>query len=60
MGFGYFSPGQYLFKKGDSGEYFYIVLHGKVDLFLTNPLIKKLQGEIEILEQKVKLANEEI
>jgi len=60
MGFAFFSPGQYLFKKGDSGEYFYIVLHGQVDLYLTNPQIKKLQGEIETLEHKIKLSNDEI
>ena len=60
MGFAFFSPGQYLFKKGDLGEYFYIVLHGQVDLYLTNPQIKKIQVEIETLEQKIKLANDEI
>lgn len=38
-----FEPKQVIFRTGDAGDCFYIVLHGEVELYLTNPAIKPLK-----------------
>lgn len=32
MGFAAFAPGEVIFKQGDSGDHFYIILSGAVDV----------------------------
>ena len=50
MGFCFYRTGQVLFRKGDYGDYFYVVLKGKIALYLTNPLLKKLYHELDTLQ----------
>lgn len=38
-----FDPKQTIFKAGEAGDCFYIVLHGEVELWLANPAIKPLK-----------------
>ena len=37
-----FIANKVLFRTGDIGDYFYIVLHGKIDLYIPNPAVKRL------------------
>ena len=34
MGFGYFGKDKKVFSYGDPGEYFYIILHGKIKVMI--------------------------
>jgi CRP-like cAMP-binding protein len=51
MGFTYFSQGATVFKKGEKGDYFFIVVYGQIDLFLPNPQIKPIYKEIEQIKK---------
>lgn len=46
-----FTKDETLFRTGDEGDYFYIVLEGKIDLHLPNPVFKKCQLEIATLDR---------
>lgn len=46
-----FKKDEVLFKFGDDGDYFYIILSGQIDLYLPNPLVKKLNQEINSIER---------
>jgi CRP-like cAMP-binding protein len=39
-----------LFKHGDEGDKFYIILKGKVSISIPNPLIKKWKEKYELME----------
>ena len=46
-----YQKGDRIFKHGDDGDYFYIVMSGQVDLYLPNPDVKKLKLEIQTVER---------
>lgn len=35
-----------MFNKGDEADNFYVMLHGSVELYMSNPSIKKLFSEM--------------
>lgn len=37
--------GEFVFKQGDYGDRFYIILHGKVQVLINNPNLKKGQAK---------------
>ena len=42
-----------IFNIGDVGDYFYILVHGRVQLFLPNPAIQGVQRQITNLNIEV-------
>lgn len=44
-----FKKDEVLFKRGDRGDYFYILLTGQVDVFLPNPEVKQDQIDLQDL-----------
>jgi len=50
-----FSPGESLFREGESGDTMYVVLEGSVDLLVNGKVVEKLEpggvlGEMALLE----------
>lgn len=60
MGFCYCKQGEVLFKKGDEANYFYVLLGGKVDQFVTNPTFKKLKTEIDEVKNLIDINKNEL
>lgn len=48
-----FNRGDVLFRKGDQGNHFYIVLAGSIDIFFSNPELKIINGEIYDLNRQM-------
>jgi CRP-like cAMP-binding protein len=57
IGLQIFEPDQILFKTSEYGEFFFIVLKGRIDLFLPNSLKKKLGLEIAVIERLIHKMN---
>lgn len=52
LSFGFFKKDEVIFRNGDDGDYFYIIISGQVDLYLINTELKKLNAELNILERR--------
>lgn len=42
---------EFIFNKGDKGDFFYIMIYGKLNIFLPNPGISKIQRTIELIKE---------
>ena len=51
----FFEKDQVLFEAGDDADYFFIIMWGKVDLYLPNQAHKKFKSEISTLERQIKI-----
>ena len=63
----YLTPGDTLFEIGDASNSFYIVIFGKLELYLPNPEIgsskilrKKIESEIEIVNKSIAIREEDM
>ena len=60
MGFCFCKQGEELFKRGEEANYFYVLLGGKVDQFVTNPMFKKLKSEIDEVKNLIDINKNEL
>ena len=55
-----FHEGDYLFKRGDYADTFFIIISGSVDLLIYNQQIKKIKDELAQLLKTIQKADSEI
>lgn len=41
-GFAFFKQGTVLFNQGDPGDFFFVNIHGRINLYLPNPHVKPI------------------
>ena len=42
---------EFIFNKGDKGDFFYIMIYGKLNIFLPNPDISQIQRTIDLIKE---------
>lgn len=47
-------------RRGEEADYFYVVLVGKVDSFVANPMFKKLKTEIDEIKNLIETNKNEL